>query len=392
MSQKTEGSIIDRTQFLCSHNFTEDQFKKANLDWHLLEQIHVRHSSRVGELQTTASYISERLQAVPAVHSLNTRIKRGEHIIAKMIRKKLQRPELTFEISSYEELITDLIGIRALHLFKDEWRMIHDFIIAEWELHEQPIAYVRSGDPTALLNAFADAKFRVEEHPFGYRSIHYVIESRPAKRTELAELQIRTIFEEGWSEIDHRVRYPRQSDDPYLAEFLTIFNRLAGSADEMGTFIKSLSVYVIEQAHKLNARELEVAKKEEELKNAVKRLKISEEEKGKLEQKIDQLRTPRTFTQILGTPPGTVVIDGPFALAAEALKGIEIGPLSSFAVAKTVANIDLSPFSVPAVTRLSVCAKCGKSYSVTELMLSAQDLVCPTCRNKPPAAKRIRGK
>jgi GTP pyrophosphokinase len=163
MVQDTKTSVVDRSHFLRSYHFTEEQFKAADLDWSLLEQIYTRHISMVGELQTTAGYISQRLQSVPAVHSLNVRIKHGEHLIAKMIRKKLECPELTFEVTSYEELITDLIGIRALHLFKDEWRIIHDFITETWDLHETPIAYVRSGDPAALLNAFTDAKFRVEE-------------------------------------------------------------------------------------------------------------------------------------------------------------------------------------------------------------------------------------
>jgi len=227
-----------RAEFLKRYRFTDEQFAQTGLEWSLLDQVRERHTGMLKELQTAASYVAERLQTVPAVHSLKTRIKDGEHLVAKIIRKRCARPEFVIDCATYEENITDLVGVRALHLFKDEWRAIHEFVTRTWELHEKPTAYVRDGDGDP--QGFAEAGCNVETHPFGYRSIHYVIKSQPDRYVRRVELQVRTIFEEGWSEIDHRVRYPRQSDDPQLAFFLTIFNRLAGSADEMGTFTKML--------------------------------------------------------------------------------------------------------------------------------------------------------
>ncbi len=59
-------------------------------------------------------------------------------------------------------------------------------------------------------------------------------------RKIFSEIQVRTIFEEGWSEIDHKVRYPNFMDNKLVSYFLTIFNRMSGSADEMGTFVNDL--------------------------------------------------------------------------------------------------------------------------------------------------------
>ena len=47
-------------------------------------------------------------------------------------------------------------------------------------------------------------------------------------------------LEDGWSEIDHRIRYPYDVDNPILSQYLFIFNRLAGSADEMASFVRLL--------------------------------------------------------------------------------------------------------------------------------------------------------
>ena len=211
-------------QFLILHGFTREEYEKTELEWQTLLDVGEHHKATMAELRTAARYIAERLQEVPAVHSLNVRIKDPEHLIAKIIRKKIEKPELAIDITSYQASVTDLIGIRALHLFKEDWRSIHDFVTSTWDLAEAPTAYYREGDPHALLEAFQSAACDVKAHKFGYRSVHYLLTSQPAKTPRRAELQVRTIFEEGWSEIDHRLRYPRHSNSPLLANPLNILN------------------------------------------------------------------------------------------------------------------------------------------------------------------------
>jgi hypothetical protein len=54
------------------------------------------------------------------------------------------------------------------------------------------------------------------------------------------EIQVRTIFEEAWAEIDHQFRYPNDPNDPYLEASLIILNGMAGTADMLGTLIGGL--------------------------------------------------------------------------------------------------------------------------------------------------------
>lgn len=355
MSDRPKRFQVDKDTFFGSYGLSEETFQKTGLEWSLLGQIHGRHTEMTKELESAAGYVSERLQLVPAVHSLKVRIKNAEHLIEKIIRKKLSSPDLSFDCTSYEILITDLIGIRALHLFKDEWEAIHKFVTETWDLNEQPLAYVREGDPAALLQGFRDAGCRVEEHPFGYRSIHYVLKTQPAKCIRLVELQVRTIFEEGWSEIDHKVRYPRQSDNPYLAGFLTIFNRLAGAADEMGTFTKELSRYIHAQAEQAAESERQIQNKEDLLKKAVSQLKISEVEKATLEKQIAELRRSRQPVAV-----------GSFTL---------IPPIPGAGI-----NIDKLLISIKAETR--TCKVCGKPFQVNAwdaFVIGPADQ-CPSCR------------
>ena len=82
------------------------------------------------------------------------------------------------------------------------------------------------------------------EHKFGYRSVQCLVKTTFFKRPTILDIQVRTIFEEGWTEIDHRIRYAYDQDNPILLPYLTIFNRLAGSADEMDSYTLHLRNHV----------------------------------------------------------------------------------------------------------------------------------------------------
>ena len=56
------------------------------------------------------------------------------------------------------------------------------------------------------------------------------------------EIQVRTLFEEAWGEIDHAIVYPDYQEDRLLNEYTGLLNRLSGLADEMSDFFTSLKV------------------------------------------------------------------------------------------------------------------------------------------------------
>jgi ppGpp synthetase/RelA/SpoT-type nucleotidyltranferase len=363
----TEQLVLNKVEFFRQYRFSSDDFDRSGLDWSFLEQLCGLHAANLQELQTTAEYILQRLRQVPAVHSLKMRIKHPEHLIAKIIRKKLDDPAREITIETYDTAITDLIGIKALHLLKDQWRPIHEFVTNNWDLLEEPIAYIRDGDPEYLTRAFKDCGCTVKEHNFGYRSIHYLLKSQPARRVQIAELQVRTLFEEGWSEIDHQVRYPRMTDNPRLTEFLTIFNRLAGSADEMGTFIQALSTYLSEQAEKLARKESELEAKEKELKKTISKLRITEKEKSELETQVEQLHQTSRSTTL------------PFLSSTE-IPNLFVGDTKSsqYFTLTGSTNTAWSPGIVTSGLQTKSCSKCGKIFADDSLLRTNDK--CPDCR------------
>lgn len=211
-------TLLDKESFLQKYNVQKESFENTGLEWNVLEEIYADHIKNASNLKPIATYIDESLRLVKEVHSLRIRIKDPEHLVEKIIRKKLENNELDVALSNYKEKVTDLVGVRALHLFKEDWNNIHDYVVNTWELSETPTANVRKGDPEEYTRQFTEKGCEINEHRFGYRSVHYLIKSQLSKEVFIAELQVRTIFEEGWSEIDHSIRYPYDLENVILKQ------------------------------------------------------------------------------------------------------------------------------------------------------------------------------
>lgn len=229
---KTEKEQAD---FCTEFNISGEKFRNSQMTWGELEQIAEDYERKRNEHQNTVKQHAEVLQKCLGVHSLNYRVKDTRHLIEKIIRKNPQylANGNTLSLSNYEQEITDLMGIRILLLFKEDWLDVHKELMKNYHdaLLEPPFAYVREGDDTRLYEGRITVK---KEKP--YRSVHYLIQSGNGLAIEV---QVRTLYEEAWSEIDHKLRYPYNLTNEMLAGYINIMNRLTGMGDEMGTFIHS---------------------------------------------------------------------------------------------------------------------------------------------------------
>ena len=75
------------------------------------------------------------------VHTVKSRIKEPDRLIEKIIRKTEDRrlkygDDFQFTVDNYKNEINDLIGIRVIHIFKDQWQAIHEFIMKTWNVIE----------------------------------------------------------------------------------------------------------------------------------------------------------------------------------------------------------------------------------------------------------------
>lgn len=258
-----------KEEFFKKYSFAEKEISENNIDFNVLNEIYKDFNIYRGTYETQAEFISNILRTHSRIHTVKSRVKNTDRLIEKIIRKTKDRrnkygEDFQFTVENYKEEINDLIGIRAIHIFKQDWESIHEFIINTWKVIEIT-ANVRDGDET---KQFEDLGIAIKSRPSGYRSVHYLIEFYPTSQRVIAEIQVRTIFEEGYGEIDHQLRYSHKEIPEVLALNLLLFNRIAGSADEMASFInllnKSLSDTDLKYEEKIKEKdeEIEFLKKE----------------------------------------------------------------------------------------------------------------------------------
>ncbi len=168
---------------------------------------------------------------IKEVHSLKYRVKKPSHLHDKLLRKLLKAKEsgTKYDIcpENLFEKVTDLAGIRILHLHTLQIKKIHDALLDIFD--EQK--YKQVEEPTA--NCW-DIEFESMFKEFGittrsrdslYTTVHYVIEAN--QRSQLTcEIQVRTLMDEVWGEVSHIVNYPHESKNTACQDQLKVLARL----------------------------------------------------------------------------------------------------------------------------------------------------------------------
>ena len=250
--------MINREEFLKQYNMDEACFEKARIPWEELAAIYEDYLSIEEELRRIGKeFVNDYLYDIEkaGIHSYRYRTKNPGHLLEKIIRKRNEHPErfAAIDRTNYYKYITDLIGIRVFFLYREDWIHFHRYITTVFEnnphcyvenriadfdenpdhfyIAERPKVYRRNGDTRIYDDSLIDIK-----SDGIYRSLHYIIKYRGY----YVEIQGRTLFEEGWSEIDHDIVYPYYKDDVMLTDFSTLLNRLSGMADEMSSYFRRM--------------------------------------------------------------------------------------------------------------------------------------------------------
>ena len=173
----------------------------------------------------------------PLVHSIRSRLKDPDHLRDKLLRKlrKRQKEGKGLDITPENLLtkITDLGGIRVLHLHTKQVEMIDkelkNIFIEYGEIKEGPFARTWDDESRAFFKGIG---FQTEDSPTMYTSVHYVLASK-SQTTVTCEVQVRTLMEEVWGEVDHTINYPHPSDSVPCVEQIRALARATSTATRL---------------------------------------------------------------------------------------------------------------------------------------------------------------
>lgn len=260
MRSTTAGAIamVVKEKFFEEHNLSDAHLDLANITWEELHAIDEAYEKITDSLiNISKDFLNDYLYDLDniGIHSYRHRIKEADHLLEKIVRKRIDDYDRFDGINpeNFHKYMTDLIGIRVFFLYREDWVYFHRYITSIFEnnpdvyvvdrladfddnpdhyyIAERPKVYKRSGDSkiydSKQLDVIADGI---------YRSLHYIIKYKGY----YIEIQGRTLFEEGWGEIDHNIVYPHFMDDEMLRDYSKLLNRLSGLADEMSSFFRRM--------------------------------------------------------------------------------------------------------------------------------------------------------
>jgi putative GTP pyrophosphokinase len=165
------------------------------------------------------------------VHSVTYRVKAKDSSLKKLVRKP----------DNYKQVqdLTDLLGIRIITYFADEVDRVAEILTAEFKVDTKNSV---------------DRRIITDPERFGYTSLHYVLSLSEARTqfreyrrfaTKTFEVQIRSILQNAWAEIEHDLGYKSKNTVP--RQIRRRFSRLAGllelADDEFNALRKELIAY-----------------------------------------------------------------------------------------------------------------------------------------------------
>ncbi|MGG5821665.1 hypothetical protein [Falsiroseomonas sp. HW251] len=166
------------------------------------------------------------------VHSVKFREKDTDHLREKIARKLNEGRTITPD--NIFSSITDFCGVRVLHLKLRDFPIIHNAIQnhlkdQHWALFEDPKAYTWDPEYKAF---FEKAGIKTELKESFYTSVHYVVKPNP-EASVTCEIQVRSLFEEVWGEIEHDLNYPKPSENLACREQLKVLAKIVGAGSRL---------------------------------------------------------------------------------------------------------------------------------------------------------------
>ncbi len=203
----------------------------ASLDFDLEEsQFRSWYAAQAVALEDACAALTARVAAVVTqaggvdITKVEGRVKDVDECVRKFVRKyrpALEESNTPYDIQAY---ITDLIGVRVVCLYEDELEKIAQIVRAHFAVI----------DVTDKVSAVEST-----EASFGYKGLHLDLRLSVAERDlpEHAayaqwpfELQVRTIIQDSWSVLDHKIKY-KKSIPGQLKRRINVLSALFELAD-----------------------------------------------------------------------------------------------------------------------------------------------------------------
>lgn len=208
------------------------------------EEFEIWYSKNEPIYEQAMAFYSNVLASIALVETVKGRLKTKEECINKFEKKYL--PLITSHNENYkiEEYITDIIGLRVICFYTEDVPKIRR------ELKKHFIE-TEITDKTKILEETDDK--------FGYRSLHLQLQVRNKLKDQPDagkfrhiefELQIRTVIQDAWSILDHKIKYKKSIPQNLKRRI----NRLSALFEIAEDEFSNVKTEIEAEEHKINVR------------------------------------------------------------------------------------------------------------------------------------------
>lgn len=188
--------------------------------------------------KTLMSVLVEDPRLRPYIHFIKYRVKDPEHLRRKLCdlgidaKKRGRRPKITAKNLFIN--VGDLAGVRLLHLHTEQVIQMAPIILSILREHKCRLI----GEPEAICWDLENAKlykswgFKPVSRESMYTSVHYLVEANQKTKIR-AEIQVRTLMEEVWGEVSHKVDYHNMSTNQFCKDQLSVLARLTSGSTRL---------------------------------------------------------------------------------------------------------------------------------------------------------------
>lgn len=186
-----ETFIEQRKERFVKNNLMSDEFLDfVNKNMKPIEKQMSYYQCAIMEVETKFKVLNEQYSLEYDRNPIED-IKSMESLI-----KKIRKKDIPLTLSSIEENIHDIAGVRVICSFPDDIYMLADCLLSQ--------------DDITLLEKKDYIK---NPKPGGYRSLHLIVSVpiflQDGKRNMTVEVQLRTIAMDFWASLEHKLRYKK---------------------------------------------------------------------------------------------------------------------------------------------------------------------------------------
>ena len=159
-------------------------------------------------------------------------------------------------VDTYKNIVTDLVGLLIIIKNRGHWQEMHRLILEKFPYDttqeykegvlipiikekniqaEIPKVYYAFGDD---ISEYIQQGLIAKQHTMNYRSIHYTV----TYNGFYVEIQMRTIYDEAWSDCNHNYVYKKTDNKSHdaLEKLSTILSKLTNLSNDIGEKMKEI--------------------------------------------------------------------------------------------------------------------------------------------------------